>query len=275
MADRGGIEGKSAAGLLARLRGLAPAAASAGDAVGRMDSIAARQLLWGEGFVTPGGRDEVLALVAPLMLKPGMSLLDVTAGIGGAVRALAEEFRIEAVGLERDLELAQIGMALSQERGHAKRAPVSVYDPDSFDLLPARYDAVLARDATHGIREKERFWRVVIEGLRYQGGVAATEFVRDGGPPAASPAPPLWTEAQYVDCLKSLGFELREVADATRDYRALVLAGWTRLMQLPELRRLPRQAFGPIIDEAERSMRTMQALDNGTLRRIRFHAVAR
>jgi SAM-dependent methyltransferase len=270
---------------MARLRRAAPPLETAAAMGARLDTVTARQWLWGSGFVTPGGRGEVLDLAAPLRLAPGMALLDVAAGIGGAVRALAEAFRIEAVGLERDLDLARLGMALSEEHRLARRAPVGVYDPDSFDLPLARHDCVLAREATHLVREKERFWRVVMQGLRPGGALVATEFVKgaegaDPGAlerwaPVAGRPPLLWSQERHEDCLKSLGFELRAVADATPDYRALVMAGWTRLMQRPELHRLPRHAFGPIIDEAERSMRLVQAFDSGALRLIRLYAVAR
>jgi SAM-dependent methyltransferase len=284
MTDRGGIE-NTLPRLMARLRASAPRPESAAAMGARLDSVTARQWLWGSGFVTPGGRREVLDLAAPLKLAPGMILLDVAAGIGGAVRALAEEFRIEAVGLERDLDLARLGMTLSEEHRVARRAPVGVYDPDSFDLPPARHDCVLAREATHLVREKERFWRVVMQGLRTGGALVATEFVRsgEGGEGDALEAwassvarrPLLWSQERYEDCFKSLGFTVSAIADITAEYRALVLSGWTRLMQRPELHRLPRRAFGPIIDEAERSLRLVRALDAGALRLIRLHAVAR
>lgn len=272
--------------LLARWRRSAPTPdpAAANGAEAPLDSVTARQWLWGEGFVVPGGAEQVLALVEPLRLGPGMSVLDVSAGIGGAARMLAETFRIEASGLERDPELAEIGMALSAARRLARRAPVTLYDPELFDLPAARYDCVIAREATYALREKERFLRVLMQGLRPEGVLVATEFVLDPlagdrgvlerWAPLADHKPRLWSLERYEDCLKSLGFAIRAVEDMTEDHRALVLAGWTRLMQRPELHRIPRHEFGPIIDEAERSMRTVQAFDGGALRMIRLYAVA-
>ena len=46
-------------------------------------------------------------------------------------------------------------------------------------------------------------------------------------------------------------------------------------MQMPELRRLPRSAFPPIIDEAERAMRMIRAMDGGALKVMLIHATAR
>jgi SAM-dependent methyltransferase len=270
--------------LIARLRGRGPGPAGVGGAEPPLDSVTARQWLWGEGFITPGGRAQLRALAAKLELAPGMTVLDVAAGIGGAARMLAAEFRVDTVGLERDLDLARIGMAMSAERRLARRAPVSVYDPESFDLPAARYDRVLACEASYAVRGKERFWRVVMQGLKPEGALVATEFVRPPGcgdpgalerwAPLGEHKPLLWSVERYEDCFKSLGFELRECADFTADHRARVLAGWTSLMQRPELHRIPRAAFGPIIDEAERSMRTVKAFDAGALRMVRFDAVA-
>ncbi|HXQ51032.1 MAG TPA: class I SAM-dependent methyltransferase [Stellaceae bacterium] len=249
-----------------------------------LDPVALRQTLWGAGFVTPGGREQVMTLAAPLRLGPGMALLDVAAGIGGAVRALAERFRIEAHGLERDPELARIGMAMSAAGRLARRAPVTVYDAEAFDLTPGRYDCVLAREATHAVRDKERFLRVLMQGLKQGGALALTEFVldrgaEDGGALArwaeTAPHPPkLWTLERYEDCLKSLGFAPRAIADETSNYRALVLDAWTRFVERQELRRIPRAGFAPVVDEAERSLRLVQALESGALRLVRIHADA-
>jgi SAM-dependent methyltransferase len=244
-----------------------------------------RQWLWGRGFVTPGGRDEVLSLVGPLRLGPAMTFLDVAAGLGGAVRAVAESLNVDAVGYERDLALVHAGMALSTEYGFARRAPVRVFDPESFDLPPARYDGALAREATYAVRDKERFLRVVKQGLKPMGSLVFADFVLDRGADGAAAladwaplpdvTPALWTRERYEDCLKSLGFEFLAVADTSDAYRALVMEGWEALTHRDELHRLPRLDAQLIIDQAERWTRTIQALDSGALRMIRIEAGAR
>jgi SAM-dependent methyltransferase len=240
-----------------------------------LDAATVRQWLWGEGFVTPGARDHVLELAEPLRLAPGMTVLDATAGLGGTLRLLAETFGVDVDGLERDVELARIAQA-------APRARVRLTDPESFDLAPLRYDAILARQASYAVRGKERYFRVLMQGLKPKGALMLEEFMLDRAGDAAAlarwapdPPPELWTLERYGDCLRNLGFELRIVGDITPDYRALVLAGWTGLMAAPELRRLPRGAFPPIIDEAERAMRMVHALDGGALKVMLIHATAR
>jgi len=221
----------------------------------------------------------VLTLVAPLGLGPGKQFLDVAAGLGGAVRAVAQRLNADAVGLERDALLAHAGMAMSAARGLARRALVRPYDPESFDLPFAAYDGALAREATHEVRDKERFLRVVKQGLKLAAPFVLVDFMLDrGGGDAASLAdwaPHLWTRERYEDCCKSLGFEISAVADESDAYRARVMEGWHALTRRDELHRIPRSDFVPILAEAERWTRTIQALDNHALRVIRIEAAGR
>ena len=53
-----------------------------------------------------------------------------------------------------------------------------------------------------------------------------------------------------------------------------MLDAWTRFVERQELRRIPRAGFAPVVDEAERSLRLVQALESGALRLVRIHADA-
>jgi SAM-dependent methyltransferase len=248
------------------------------------DPLTIRQWLWGTGFTIPGTHDDALALLKPLGLTPGMSLLDVAAGLGGTARAVAKQFGGHVTGLERDPETARQGMAMSVARGLAKRAPVSPFDPESFELRAGGHDCVLGREATYAVQDKERFLRVLILGLKPRGQLLLTEFVLEpeaGGSEtlegwaAQQPyQPSLWTAAQYADCLASLGFEIRAAEDITAPYRSQILSGWSALLASIDLRHLPRRDLVAVVDEAERWTRTAAALERGGLRMMRFHAVA-
>jgi len=244
-----------------------------------------RQWLWGPGFAIPGDAAHIEGLVRRCRFAPDAALLDVSAGLGGPARVLARGQQLRVAGLERDPDLARLGMAQSRAEGLAKRAPVRVYDPESFDLPPLQYEGVLCREATYAVRGKERFLRVLKQALTPHGMLVMTDFVLDRAAgdrrrlgdwaPLAAYPPYVWTLERYEDCFKSLGFELDYAADISADYRAMVVEGWTRLAQRAELHALPRHHFLPIIDEAERAMHTLRALDDGLLRVLRLDAVAR
>jgi SAM-dependent methyltransferase len=248
------------------------------------DPATVRQWLWGPGFVIPGDAQHVLGLVRPFGLTASMTMLDVAAGLGGPARVVAEATGATVVGLERDPELARQGMAMALAERLHRRAPVAVHDPEGFDLPRAHYDCALGREATYAVRDKERFLRVLMQALKPQGAIVLTEFVLGRSAdrqrlaawaPLPAYPPFLWTLDRYEDCLRSLGFEPFIMSDISAAYRAMVISGWTGLTQRPELHGLPRAHFAPIIDEAERAMRTIEALDAGLLRMVHIAAVAR
>lgn len=249
------------------------------------DAATVRQWLWGPGFVIPGDAENVLGLVRPLGLTLAMTMLDVSAGLGGPARAVAEATGATVEGLERDPELARQGMAMSLAARMHRRAPIGVYDPEGFVLPRAHYDCAIGREATYTVRDKERFLRVLMQGLKPQGALVLTEFVLDRArgdrrhlaawAPLPGYPPYLWTLERYEDCLRSLGFALYATEDISAEYRGRIVAGWTRLARLLELRSRPRAHFLPIIDEAERAMRTIEALDSGILKLVRIEAAAR
>jgi len=249
-----------------------------------LDPFQLAQWLWGEGFLSPGGEEYVCALLKPCGLTSAMSMLDLSAELGGAPRAVAKVFGTYVTGLERSLEAAQKGMALSKAAKLEKKASVAHYNPDAVELRRNAFDCVFGRTATFALAGKERLLRVVREGMKANGQLLLTEFVRDAAVPASpalaawastEPVPPqLWTVAQYRDCLSGLGFDLRIVEDGTDMYRALIIQGWKRLLDEVDLRSLAKPQLLSIVEAAEFWMRRLAALDSGSLRLCRLYAIA-
>jgi hypothetical protein len=284
--------------LMGRLRGEGPppqlpaspephpsvALAAAGEAAPPLDPLTVRQWLWGPGFVIPGNAAYVLSLVKPFAPTPAMSLLDVAAGLGGPARAISTAFDVYITGLERDGELAQRGMEMSVAAGRQKHAPISAIDPESFELKPGAFDGILGRGATYMVEDKERFMRVLILGLKQRGHLLLTEYVLEPGQ-AERPElglwsslqphrPSLWTGQQYVDCLKSLGFDIRVTEDITHDLKQQIVLGWDHLVQSVDIKSLARQHKATIVNEAEHWVKTIAALDSGAVKAYRFYALA-
>lgn len=59
-------------------------------------------IIWGKGFLSPGGRDEILKIVRGLDLK-NRSVLDIGCGTGGPSMVLAEECDANVIGIEPHL----------------------------------------------------------------------------------------------------------------------------------------------------------------------------
>jgi SAM-dependent methyltransferase len=259
------------------LRGLAPATPP-------LDRLTLAQWLWGAGFNTPGGEEHVLDLVKPFALNPAMSMLYIGAGLGGGARAVAAKFATYVTGLESDDALARRGMEMSTAQGMQKRAPVSVYNPDTIELRAGSFDCVMGRRTTYTLADKERFLRVLVAALKPRGHLLLTDYVLE---PKAQAGPELeawrrqqkrpaqlWTAAQYADCLKRFGCEIRVTEDTSSKLRRMILAGWAQMISTVDLRSMPKQHLLAVVDEAEHWVRTIGALDGGALRTYRIYAFA-
>ncbi|MBV9523290.1 MAG: methyltransferase domain-containing protein [Alphaproteobacteria bacterium] len=241
------------------------------------------QWLWGDGFVMPGDAEFVLELVKPFGLTPAMSMLDLSAGLGGSARAITQAFGTYVTGLERSVERAKRGMEMSKAADLGKRAAIAHYDPESVELRANGFDCILGRGATYNVIEKERLLRVLYGGLKARGELLLHEFTLDPAtgerPELAAWAarehypPQLWTIDQYTDCLASLGFDIRVIEDVTGLYRNMIIAGWAQLLREVDLRAMARKHRLTIIDEAELWVHRIGALQCGALRVYKIHAL--
>ncbi len=252
--------------------------------VAPLDRTTVAQWLWGTGFVMPGDEHYVIELVKPFGLTPAMSMLDLSAGLGGPARAIAKAYGTYVTGLERSPERARRGMEMSAAANLAKRATIAQYNPENVELRAGGFDCILGRGATYSVVEKERLLRVVFQGLKQRGQFLLNEFTVD---PALSDRPELaawmaresfppalWTIDQYNDCLTSLGFDIRVVEDVTLDYRNMIAAGWVRMLQEVDLKAMARMHLRTVVDEAELWTLRGAALRSGALRVYRLHALA-
>ena len=285
--------GPARLGLLAKLVAWGRSKADAGHAKGTrgaqgseppLDGPTLVQWLWGAGFHIPGGDEHVLDLVKPFALNPAMSMLYIGAGLGGGARAIATTFATYVTALESDDTLARRGMEISTQQGMQKRAPITVYDPRTIDLRPHSFDCILSRQSTSALADKEPFLQSVAAALKPRGHLLLTDYVLE---PRAHPGleleawrrqqrrpAHLWTAAQYAGCLKRLGMEIRVTEDTTSTHRHLILAGWAQMIGAADLRGLPKQHLLAVVEEAERWVRTIAALDGGGLRTYRIYALA-
>jgi cyclopropane fatty-acyl-phospholipid synthase-like methyltransferase len=268
----------------------APAAATraipnaAQPAIAPLDRMTVAQWLWGDGFVMPGNAEFILDTVKPVGLNPAMSMLDISAGLGGAARVIAQTYGIYVTGLERSAERAKRGMEMSVVTNLGKRAVISQFNPETVELRPNSFDCVLARAATYNVVEKERLLRVVYQGLKPRGQLLLNEFVLDPSladrPALAawvareSHPPQLWAIEQYNDCLTSLGFDIRVVEDISKRYQSMIVAGWARMLKEINLKQMAKTHKLTIIDEAELWTLRLAALQSGALHVYRVIALA-
>ena len=179
--------------------------------------VAVNQLIWGEGFLSPGGAPAVRSIVDGLDLA-GLTLLDIGCGTGGVDRVLAEEYGCRVIGFDIVPLLIEVGRGLIGEAGLADRVDLRLVEPGPLPLEDQSIDVVFGKDSWLLIADKPAFFGEVFRVLRPGGILAASEWMGDGAP--TSP------EMDDYFALRGMRYAL-ETAAAYDDFPAR--AGFTRI----------------------------------------------
>jgi len=240
------------------------------------------QRIWGEGFHCPGGEEFITQFVKPLGLNEAMSVLDLTAGLGGIARSITRNTGAWVTGLEVDPGLAEVGMEMSRYVELHKRASVTLYDPEDFSL-DKRFDAVIAREGFFMVKRKNELLSTIAKSMKSRAHFTFTDYVfrHSAGKGEEivdwrekEPRPPHpWTIAQYIERMKQLKMDIRITEDITDKMRAMIL---TSFETLPE--RLPKYKADEatqnlVVEELEVWKNRLHILETGDVRVYRFHVL--
>lgn len=240
--------------------------------------------VWGEGYVTPGGAEEVKKLLPLLALDSKKSVLVLGPGLGGINQTMVEETGAWVTGLERDRELAELGHK-SMIRANLKRqAPVRYNDLEHIELKPKSFDAAMSFEGTLAVMDKKALFEAVVDSLRVHGELWFTDVaLPDTNPPnekvkqwmAFEPkdnVPHPWPLEAMVSMLVSLNMEVRPVQDITAEYKTWVLGGFARFLGTLSKADLIEMAQ-EVMTEVEYWTARISAIDSGGLKVVRYHAI--
>lgn len=142
-----------------------------------------QQIVWGEGYMSPGGAAEVAALVAGLDIE-GRDVLDIGCGLGGpSIELVANHGAGRVTGI--DTQAAQIARArdLAERRSIADRVAFRRIDPGPLLFADATFDVVFSMGALMQIASKPALFAEVFRVLRRGGAFTANDLLRpDDGP---------------------------------------------------------------------------------------------
>ncbi len=145
------------------------------------------QLLWGEGFLSPGGAGEIAQLLEGTDIQ-GSSVLDIGCGLGAVDELLITRHGAGAVlGVDVDPALLSTMQERIERSGLAGRIGTLRVQSGPLPLADASFDVVFSKDAIVQIPDKQAVfadaWRV----LRPGGWLIVSDWLR-GGPPSYSAA---------------------------------------------------------------------------------------
>lgn len=172
------------------------------------------EAVWGEGYLSPGGPEEVRAIVAGVEFA-GKAVLDLGCGTGGITRFLAASFRPASI-IGVDVEPGVVNRAVARAGGMAGLAFRAVA-PGPLPFPDDTFDVVVSKDAMVHIADKEALFGDLHRVLRPGGVLAASDWMSGHDGPV-SPAMAYYLEQE------GLGFGM---ASAARYRAALERAGFT------------------------------------------------
>ena len=136
------------------------------------------EMIWGQGFLSPGGEELVSEIVKLMDVDETMTLVEIGAGMGGASRTMAKTTGVWVTGLEETPEFADEGMKYSTVAGMARKAPIHHFDPSCpLDVKDSGVHAVFSRETLFALPDKLAMLREISRILRPHGRLALTDYI--------------------------------------------------------------------------------------------------
>ncbi len=187
-----------------------------GEAEYNDESISFLETLWGEGYLSPGGAEEVRAVLDGIDLT-GTTVLDIGCGSGGITRSLAADYgAARVVGI--DVEAPVLEQARRRAKGDdvAERVEFIQVKPGPLPFADGEFDIVFSKDSMIHIPDKETLFADIMRILVPGGWLVASDWLM------AHDDEPSADMKRYLD-LEGLSFAM---ASPSRYQRALEGAGF-------------------------------------------------
>jgi SAM-dependent methyltransferase len=143
--------------------------------------------IWGEGFMSPGGPQEVARILGSHRLQ-GCAVLDIGCGLGGADIALVQNHHAASVtGVDVQPLLIDRARQRCQGLGLSDRIQYHLITPGPLPFADASFDAVFSKDALLHVADKQAIYREMLRVLRPGGRLLISDWLR--GPATNAQAP--------------------------------------------------------------------------------------
>lgn len=191
--------------------------------------IAMLEAIWGEGFLSPGGRDEVARVIGDHDIA-GAAVLDIGCGAGGIDVALVAAHGAGFVtGIDVEDPVLAHARALVNRAGLSTRIGLVKVAPGPLPFPPGTFDVVFSKDSIVHIPDKHALMAEVFRVLKPGGRFLASDWlIGHDGPPSPLMADYIASEGldfgmaspgRYRDAMAAAGFTDVEVISRNAWYR--------------------------------------------------------
>ncbi len=175
--------------------------------------------MWGKGYLSPGGEDEVKRVLSGISLKD-KRVLDIGCGSGGITAGLAKDFgAASVVGIDVESAVCSAARKTIVEHNLAAQVEIVQVKPGPIPFAENEFDIVFSKDSIVHIPDKRALAQDVYRLLKPSGWFVASDWLTDReGPPSE--------EMQTYLTLEDLGFGMSDPAGYSN---ALTKAGFEQI----------------------------------------------
>lgn len=190
------------------------------------------QWMWGDGYLSPGGAEEVAAMLQGVDTR-GRHVLEIGSGLGAAAVALVETYGARSVlGVDVEAHLVEHSRERAVAAGLEERIRFQLVEPGPLPFDDGAFGMVFSKDAIVHIPDKAACYAEVLRTLAPGGVFVGSDWLRGGEETYTSDARE-WLELVHLDfrmetleqtrrALERSGFERVGLADRNEWYRGEV-----------------------------------------------------
>lgn len=137
------------------------------------------ELIWGEGYMAPGGSGNVAKLLQGTD-PAGKRILDIGCGIGGPALEMAQAHDAEVVGIDLEAALIERARRSARAAGLQDRCNFEVVTPGPLSFPDASFDVVVSSGAVTQTSDKASLFGEILRVLRPGGHFSCYEWMSSG-----------------------------------------------------------------------------------------------
>jgi cyclopropane fatty-acyl-phospholipid synthase-like methyltransferase len=246
------------------------------------ERIEAAQLLYGEGWLSPGGEALYAELTQCLLLDANQTVVQHGAGLGGLARMIARDSEAWIEAQEASPLLSAEAIRLNKAAGLGKKVEVLAAPMEGGRFKPGSRHAVVSCEALYRAPDKAAELAALCAMLKPGGQLLLTDFIRKG---AGADAVARWarceaSEPHFIPAdelralLENQGLDVRVFEDRSQDFCRCALADLQALLKRMESAPVRQSMRGWLVWEIEVLTQKLQAIDSGAIGFQRVFALA-
>lgn len=151
----------------------------------KYDPIVAQQFeaLWGDGFLSPGGAEEVRLIVDGFDLSE-RKVLDIGVGLGGPAIVLSGELGAQVTGIDTQEQMIEDARRRIADAELSRRVDLEPVEPGLLPFPDQSFDMVFSKDVIIHVAEKATIYEEIFRVLRPGGALAISDWMMSPEDPA-------------------------------------------------------------------------------------------